>query len=963
MVEMMLLLVIVSLMLASGVAVISKKHVKVPRLAVHGAYMCYRDSIGRLHEEKYLGAGLTNKILDNIEEVTPGFTQCVFTPPARASYFHIQATGGGGGGGAAGYQGGNIVTYESKTEVITPFGIKQELLDLKGIAETELKNLGGKLWAYADGTGEFGDGGKGGDLYYIHQECSSECLYYREWQYNGTRERECEPSQTQVTVTHIERQYSYPDTESCGSTYSPALCDECDDWYYEDCEGTDCDKCSGGYKTEDCGSSCTASECTKWSEPDEDGVKTCLEGERETNYCIKGTKKTDKCISGHNNITSYGTCTDTYGIPDDATCEGIYEDLKVDVKNTYADNVGKLPSYRVLYTDGRSEPKLKRGEDLKERQVLRDKGEAHTICNYGNTSLYQNSENVDGIFGSFSDADGVGVECNTAALREAFGEQMYYLELAADTSTHTTVTLGACEAYGLEDCSERYSFPYYLLTEEKGGLAVFGESYRNVYDAPEGEGGSNTDTNPVWTDPYGNRHDDTYQSIQTDCDIEEYDTHDDTSGCDYYRNNSSKYTFTGKTWTTTSREWATTSYSCPRKDPTSSEAKCLYSYDDVAAVDPEQEKYCAYIPQVATGGAKGLGKFCALNDVEAGLGIQYMGNSSIIAGINGSDLMLIGGDYAPLYTKGAWEASLNNTGAAETGTESQGSARVELGGNWCAIHENAVPGRGTGAKKIEVGKEDVEPGEDAPSGGPGEEEGSIQGAGYTEDKSRKCGENHVGYCLKASGKDINVRENGKYTYQYTWQTNYLQYGEGGKAGEYRVKIIRSFDNKNIEITLGRGGAGGTGPNDCDGKDGTDTIVGDLLTAKGGAGGKGCIPTSTEQMPYWYEDGDFIAQQPGGSGELASVTNYKTNIINLVLPVDNTILGDWMASSGAGGNGGGSTNNCWASEWERYFEGEQLSVATGGKLDSTDPNIQACRNEGYDSEPGQDGFDGVVLIKW
>ena len=117
------------------------------------------------------------------------------------------------------------------------------------------------------------------------------------------------------------------------------------------------------------------------------------------------------------------------------------------------------------------------------------------------------------------------------------------------------------------------------------------------------------------------------------------------------------------------------------------------------------------------------------------------------------------------------------------------------------------------------------------------------------------------------------------------------------------------------------------------------------------------------MPYWYEGGDFIAQQPGGSGELASVTNYKTNIINLVLPVDNTILGDWMASSGAGGNGGGSTNNCWASEWARYFEGEQLSVATGGKLDSTDSRIQACRNNGSDSEPGQDGFDGVVLIKW
>ena len=956
MVEMMLLLVIVSLMLASGVAVISKKHVKVPRLAVHGAYMCYVKN-NQLHEEKYLGSGLTNKILDQ------DTAQCVFTPPARASYFHIQATGGGGGGGAAGYQGGNIVTYESKTEVITPFGIRQELLDLKGIAESELKNLGGTLWAYADGTGDFGDGGKGGDLYYIHQECSSDCLYYREWKYNGTRERECEPSQTQVTVTHIERQYSYPCTESCTGYY----CDHCDeyekDWGYN--LGKDFDYCST-YETEDCGEDCTASECTSWDNYDDDGKYhyhfKCKSGKRKTDECYYGYNYTDYCEDGSNDITCYGTCTDTYGIPDDATCSGSYENLRVDVKNTYADNVGKLPSYRVLYTDGRSEPKLKRGEDLKERQVLRDKGDAQTICNYGNTSLYQNSANVDGIFGSFSSADGVGVECNTAALREAFGEQMYNLGLVADTSTHKTVKLGACEAYGLEDCSEKYAFPYYLLTEEKGGLSVFGESYRNVYNAPEGEGGSNTDNNPVWTDPYGNRHDDTYQSIQTGCDIDEYDTHDDTSGCDYYRDRS-QYSFTGKTWTTTSREWATTSYSCPRRNPTSSESGCLYSYTDVAIHDPEQEKYCAYIPQVAAGGAKGIGKFCALNDVAAGLGIQYIGNSNIIAGISGSDLMLIGGDYAPLYTKAAWETSLNNTGAAETGTESQGSARVELGGNWCALHEAAVPGRGTGAKKEKIGEETVVPGVEAPSDGPGDDVGSIQGTGYTEDKSRKCGDNHVGYCLKASGKDINVRENGKYTYQYTWQTNYLQYGEGGKAGEYRVKIIRSFSNKNIEITLGRGGAGGTGPNDCDGKDGTDTIVGDLLTAKGGAGGKGCIPTSTEQLPYWYEDGEFLAKQPGGSGELASVTNYKTNIINLVLPVDNTILGGWMESSGAGGNGGGSTNNCWASEWARYFEGEQLSLATGGKLDSTDSRIQACRNRGYESEPGQDGFNGVVLIKW
>ena len=62
-VEMMLLLVITSLMLASGVTVISKKHVKVPKIAMHGAYMCYYKD-GKLHQEQYVGSTLTKKIMD-----------------------------------------------------------------------------------------------------------------------------------------------------------------------------------------------------------------------------------------------------------------------------------------------------------------------------------------------------------------------------------------------------------------------------------------------------------------------------------------------------------------------------------------------------------------------------------------------------------------------------------------------------------------------------------------------------------------------------------------------------------------------------------------------------------------------------------------------------------------------------------------------------------------------------------
>ena len=175
-VEMMLLLVITSLMLASGVTVISKKHVKVPKIAMHGAYMCYYKD-GKLHQEQYVGSTLTKKIMDE-----DAGTECRFKPPARASYLYIQATAGGGGGGDAGYHGGNLQVFESATEVMSPFGITQGILDLKGINSGELSSLGGKLYAYANATGDGGgkqltkpggDAGDGGDLYYIKQDTLS----------------------------------------------------------------------------------------------------------------------------------------------------------------------------------------------------------------------------------------------------------------------------------------------------------------------------------------------------------------------------------------------------------------------------------------------------------------------------------------------------------------------------------------------------------------------------------------------------------------------------------------------------------------------------------------------------------------------------------------------------------------------------------------------------------------------
>ena len=121
------------------------------------------------------------------------------------------------------------------------------------------------------------------------------------------------------------------------------------------------------------------------------------------------------------------------------------------------------------------------------------------------------------------------------------------------------------------------------------------------------------------------------------------------------------------------------------------------------------------------------------------------------------------------------------------------------------------------------------------------------------------------------------------------------------------------------------------------------------------------------MPYFYEGGTFRAEHPGVNGKLASVTNYKSNILNLVLPVDNSVLGAWIAASGAGGNGGGSYNNCWASEWVRTFEGKPMTELYGPLNDAhlSDPSRKGCRIGtywGHTPDP-EAGTAGAVLIKW
>ena len=185
-------------------------------------------------------------------------------------------------------------------------------------------------------------------------------------------------------------------------------------------------------------------------------------------------------------------------------------------------------------------------------------------------------------------------------------------------------------------------------------------------------------------------------------------------------------------------------------------------------------------------------------------------------------------------------------------------------------------------------------------------------------------------------------------------------------------IVRPAKGKEIKITLGRGGCGGsnisadgvscvegnTAGSGSSGLDGGDTIVGDILTVEGGKGGLGGQVTNTEQLPYWHEGGDFYKAEPGTDGETREIKGIKANIMNLVLPIDNSILGQWLTASGRGGNGGGSENKCWASQWVRYFEDQPDDA-------SIYPEDVACRTgDYYTSEPlATNGTDGLVLIRW
>ena len=134
MVEVMMLLLMASLIVAASVPLITRRHLLLPAVSNHGSYMCYYKN-GQLMEARTSGR-INQKMLAGYPRAT---VNCVFEPPTKASLFQIVAIGGGGGGSDAGYRDVTPTTYTSTEHELLPFGKDNNGLTLQDLLDIGVK--------------------------------------------------------------------------------------------------------------------------------------------------------------------------------------------------------------------------------------------------------------------------------------------------------------------------------------------------------------------------------------------------------------------------------------------------------------------------------------------------------------------------------------------------------------------------------------------------------------------------------------------------------------------------------------------------------------------------------------------------------------------------------------------------------------------------------------------------------
>lgn len=408
----------------------------------------------------------------------------------------------------------------------------------------------------------------------------------------------------------------------------------------------------------------------------------------------------------------------------------------------------------------------------------------------------------------------------------------------------------------------------------------------------------------------------------------------------------------------------------------------------------------SYSLQMSQGNPGASGSECAGPEVKGGFGLTNDYNTTAYDGSNGepdSDTTLQGGYFG---THGSWAL---DGGAPCIGVQkrecepdkvSYSYYNIIKDGVDYAVRANSASAAGGGGGRDCT--ENPETGECEDYAVTSTKQ-AVAGSCESDSGLGACGSGNIGYCLKHH--DGTIEANGMYSHEYSYDNNYLNYGEHGTPGEFKTVIVRSLKDVDTTIKVGRGGSAAAFNLGQKGANGSPTSMGNLILAQGGEGGNGGIHAPSKVLDkYDHEtylkeqacfkklvDGQVPAECRGieykfhiingrTAGELPTPVGFASSIMNFVFnTVDNSEAIQKFVKYGRGGSGGGVEHRCWAGRYEVKFDGKLMcdksvfpniadAAQCPGAVEQHRYVPKDCRDD-WDNIPASPGADGALLIKW